>query len=290
MNGELSSRGEGLSASESPNNPLEPLEPLPWSGRRWIYSVATVFLIQVCLLFYVGETKQALPVIQHFKAKIMLAADPYSQQQLARSVPLSDPTAFALANVHGFSGDAWLKFKPLQYQAAGWSAPARWLKLNPDGLGETLFQTVATNVTPPLQLLEGANQNPAGWDIYLPPKSMPTQSELRVEMADDRALLTKFDLPSWPHPDLLSNTVVQVLIDADGFSLSATPLSESGSREADRFATQAAARARFSRVRPLDQSNADRPDEGLTWVRLVFQWHTLPPLATNQTGAPSSAP
>ena len=93
-----------------------------------------------------------------------------------------------------------------------------------------------------------------------------------------RHLLSTFDLPSWPHNDLVSNSVVQLVVDAEGIPFSVTLLERSGHAAADRYALNEARRARFEPLDPTDQSQA----RDLVWGTLIFQWHTVP--------APPSSP
>ena len=77
--------------------------------------------------------------------------------------------------------------------------------------------------------------------------------------------------------DVLSNTVIQVGIQADGFPLSSRIISGSGSRGADLTALQIANGVRFT---PLSAATA-RTEGALEWGELVFQWFTTEPIATN---------
>jgi len=95
-----------------------------------------------------------------------------------------------------------------------------------------------------------------------------------------RRLLTALDLPSWPHSDILTNTVVQVVVDADGDTLSSTPLKSCGLSEADQFALKTAASARFLSARKPGQ-----PAVPLSWGKMIFQWHTVPAESTNSAPA-----
>jgi len=96
-----------------------------------------------------------------------------------------------------------------------------------------------------------------------------TNSTLRV--AGDlvnRRLLNPPQLQSWPALDLLTNTVVQVLVNAEGNVFSSTLLTLSGSKEADQNALDVARAARFEPLR--------RSSPALTIGALIFEWHTAP--------------
>jgi hypothetical protein len=117
----------------------------------------------------------------------------------------------------------------------------------------------------------------------------PTASSVRAEGdLGGRALETVPALPSWPHADVLSSSVVQVMVDAKGFVLSPTLVAASGLKEADLKAIEAAKQVRFQPV-PSARVLGAGPRGELAWGRLVFDWHTLPPGATNVSNLPRNS-
>ena len=101
-----------------------------------------------------------------------------------------------------------------------------------------------------------------------------------------RRLLTTFNLPSWPSPDILTNSVVQLLVDARGLPLSASLLSRSGSKNADQFALDQANAARFASVVQTGPNRSTNVMDGVTLGEVVFEWHTSSSANTN--GVPAS--
>ena len=257
-------------------------EPARWSARRWLYTVASVFLLQVGLLVYLGQRVAPLPARPMFRTAVHLAADPWSSEQLSRLPTLSDPTLFALPAEEGFSGAAWLRPAPIEFEPKRWSEPFRWLGVDEETLGAEFTRFVATNaITPPLT----ANKPLPPLLRYEPnfqTNPLPQSSRLRLEGAlATRPLVAPLGLRSWANTELLDSTVVRAAVDADGFILSAIILGECGSREADLHALKLANQARF---RPLPRAARDRTGSGpVAWGKLVFQWHTLPLAATNLT-------
>ena len=256
------------------------LEPPRWTTRRWIQTVALAFLAQAALIFILVERQQPVPSPPKFGTKIQLAADGSSARSLTELSAVSDPTAFALPNAHGFSGAAWLTFAPLTYQLTDWTEPPRWLAPDARQLGQAFAAFVATNASPPLLIADKPLPRLAVSAGYAPADPRSTQSVLRLE--DDlarRPLVAPLALPSWPHTDVLTNSIVQLLVDAEGQTLSAVLLATSGLSEADDYALKLAGGARFQPLRRPD----GRPDVTgpLGWGKLIFQWHTIASPTTN---------
>jgi hypothetical protein len=258
------------------------LEPVRWSRRRWAYAVAAVFLLQAGLVLLLGHRPQRLPEPPIFRTAIHLLTDP--KVRLDALPGLDDPTLLALPSLRGFSGPAWLQFPPLEYQAAEWVEPPHWLSLDTNNLSATFSRFIRTNLISPPLIADKPLPPLPRYEPNFPNEPLPSRSRLRLEGdLASRPLLAPLDLPSWPHSEMLSNTAVQAAVDAAGFTFSAVLLAGSGLPEADAHALKLASAARF---RPL--LRARRAPDGfgpMTWGRLVFQWHTLPPPTTNLSSA-----
>lgn len=257
-----------------------PLETPRWSRRCWAYTVAFVFAMQVALVVFLGERPRALPPRPALPGVVRFAADARSAQQMAMLPGLSDPTLLALPNLDGFSGAAWLRFTPLDYQPAGWSEPPRWLALGPEMLGRTFARLIATNQPPPLVIADQPLPPLPRSEPNFPNDPLPSFSRLHLEGGlAQRQLAVPIELKPWPHSDLLSNTTVRAMVSAEGFTLSTLLQNGCGLREADDLALTLAAAARFQPL-PRNEGVARR-DLPPTWGSLVFHWHTLPLVATN---------
>jgi len=266
-------------------NQAAPLEPVGWPRRRWFYAVALVFLGQVGLIFFLEERAGHTHPPPPFHTRINLAVDSRSEERLAQLPALSDPTLFALPNLNGFSGAAWLTFTPPEHQFTDWTPSERWLPLDTASLGKTFLEFVNTNSTGPLRIADEPLPRIPSPDPFLTEGPLTARSKIRVEGdLARRRLLNSPLLPSWAHSDILTNTVVQLLVDADGDTLSSTPLRSSGLSEADQFAWKLAASARFESLRKPG-GPAGRSLEP-TWGQMVFQWHTIAQADTNNTSAP----
>jgi TonB family protein len=90
-----------------------------------------------------------------------------------------------------------------------------------------------------------------------------------------RRLVEPISGKPWPGSELLANTIVQLLVDANGRPVSATLLASSGVPEADRFALEGAQKLRFA---PLPNKSEGPPSApgNMSLGRIVFQWQTVP--------------
>jgi hypothetical protein len=194
---------------------------------------------------------------------------------------VEDPALLALPSLQGFSGKAWLSFPAMDYPLSDWTEPPAFLALDVRRLGETFSSFVGSNGLPAVALTARPPPESPALQISVPPLPVPATSEFRLEGAiQSRRLLGNIEVPSWPHDDLLTNTVVQVLVDDEGNTLSTALLTSSGSKSADNYALKQSAAARFE---PVLQTNA--PPARCTFGRLIFQWQTAPLSQTNAVSA-----
>ena len=259
------------------------VEPQSRPRHRWWGLVAIVFGLQLGLIFWLGARTPVHPR-QAAPAPTLQLAGGASAELLA----LNDPTLFALPHQQGFSGQAWLKVPQRELQSFDWSEPPRWLPLPMEQLGTAFSHFIQTNDFNALPT--SARSEP---DLTLPepaPLAFSHQrSELRLQSdLARRRLIGPPELPSFRHTDILTNSIVQMLVDAEGRTVSFTLLPPgSGSKEADRYALNAARAARFEPVSGSGPDKTTNRTSDLTWGQMVFEWHTLPMPPTN---APAAGP
>jgi hypothetical protein len=192
------------------------------------------------------------------------------------SFAVSDPTVFVLPHANGFSGEAWLNNLPhLTYRPADWTEPARPLAFAPAALGDSFTAFIATNPAPQFDTIPTLEPAPSLPTFY-PLEKAPAKSTLRIEgPLAQRRLLAPPSLPVWESAAFVTNSIVQLLVDARGRTVSAVLLAP-GMRlekqgEADATALELAKAARF----------APNATEAATVGTLTFEWQTLPLPATN---------
>jgi hypothetical protein len=241
----------------------------------WI-AVTLVFAAQVALLFWIGNPPPAKP--SPSPASPMIHLEAHGSREL---LALQDPTLFVLPHRENFSGAAWLKIPTQNFTPTNWSELARPLPMLPEQLGAAFATFMQTNLPPRYQpqLDSGlAELEP------IPMEPISTRSRLRIEGDLARLrLLTPSHLPAQTNSDLLTSTVVQLLVDARGNPFSPVILQGSGSRDADAEALTFARSLRFAPAQAAAVGTV-APDN-MTMGKLIFEWQTVPPPATNMPPA-----
>jgi hypothetical protein len=236
-----------------------------------------MFAFQIGAILLLSE-RRPLPVSPAtFRTAVLLAADPWSIEQLTQLLTLSDPAAFALPGPHGFSREGWLAFSRPEFRLTDWTEPPQWLKPEASELGAGLHQFILSNTMPPLLIADKPLPRVSRDELSAGAVPTPTTSELQVEgELAAWALINRVELPSWPSAELLTNTVIQTLIDAACHNVATVVLAGSGSVDADKFGLQTTKAARFRPPRQFGGTSYTSP-KGTTAGKLIFKWHTVPP-------------
>jgi TonB family protein len=255
----------------------------PWPRRRWWISIALAFSVQVGLIFWLSDRTAVSPRLPAAFPALRIAS-PASAELLA----LNDPTLFVLPHQQGFSGGAWLSLPPPHFRFFEWSEEPSWLPFSIQPPGAVLNRAIELDSLSAQSTLARPEPEPTLPESR-PLATGPAQSRLWLEGdLAGRRLLKPIELPSWRYKDLLTNSVVQVVVNPEGWPVSAPVLlSSSGYRDADEYALQQARTARFESSTPSGPGTTPSPTARLSWGRLVFAWHTLPPPLTN---TPSTGP
>ncbi len=260
-----------------------PLQPRPWPRSRWWLLIALVFATHVGLIFALGDRGPIFPRRPTGVPVLKLAAD------RSELLALNDPTLFALPHQQGFAGAAWLQIPPVPFRVFEWTEPPRWLSL-PQQLGTRFASFLETNAFAGFHLeLKPAPELTV--PELAPERALATQSELRIEGGlAQRRLLNPIELTNQPSADLLTNSVVEVLVDAAGNVITHKPLQPGSGfdqHKADRSALDLAQGARFEPLPRAGAGGTSDPPADWSSGLMIFQWHTVPPPATNPPPAPT---
>lgn len=256
----------------------EVMEAPGWSpARRWTW-IALVFAAQIGLIFALSDRKAVPPRPPVPALVVRLASE--TDELLA----LNDPTLFALPQRQGFAGAAWLKTPEVSPPPYRFIEEPRLLKIRSGDLGGAFAEFMRTNRFAGLGFESKTAPElppPVAAEIGLP---APANSTWRLvgDLAT-RAWLNPPELQPWPAADLLTNTAVQVLVDAEGNVRSHTLLpSDSSSPNAEQRAAdqRALELARAARFQPLLGASS-----ALAFGVLIFEWRTVP-----LTNPPATSP
>jgi len=249
----------------------ESVEPRPWPLRRWTGTLLLIFVSQLGLIFWLG-TRTPAPPRPTAPAVTLYPAAP----TLADLRALYDPSLFALPHANGFSGPVCQSMPRPEFRPFEWSAPKNHLPPAVDRVGAVFPRLVETNYSLVPQFQPRPEAQPM-LSCHPPPSWFNDRSlvELEGDLAE-RNLMMPLQLKSWSSSDILTNSVVQVIVDAEGRPVSATVLSGSGSAEADQYALDQAEAARFTPVSHVPGDANSNPSSHLCWGKMIFIWHTVP--------------
>jgi TonB family protein len=246
----------------------------PGFSRRRLWGWAVLILAaQTGFIFLLGARHPVLPRAPDFSPPVTLAPG-YSPELSA----LLDPTLFALPHLQAFSGAALALAPRTGYVSDDWTEPFRPLPLPVAQLGQTFRELSADTVTPPLSVAEKIEPPTPPLKKTGDVLALPERSTLRIEGGvAGRALLTPPELPSVPSVDVFQYpTIVRVIVDAAGDVVSAVPVQSCGQADADDKAMTLARAAQFEPLPGDEKTRLAHPQAGLSWGRLIFQWHVVP--------------
>lgn len=265
------------------------VEAVSWSNRRWFWTIFLVLTAHFLVVGWLSGQKRAELPSPRVATQIWLGSDAIAQDHVRGLAPVSDPTVFALANAHGFSGEAWLKMQPFPYETTNRLEPPRWLPPASTRLGADFVRFVETNVSVTFHLAE--KLPPIFFQVREP--VWPARLQVSLVIEGDlarRRLIAAPDLPEADPGAIPTNCVINVKITPDGYSFSPpVVLTSSGSANFDKRASDFAKAARFNPVGTINATNLFQPD-GLTLGNLVFKWSLAPGKESNRPPAKLPAP
>lgn len=259
------------------------VEPRAWNFRFW-FAVLFLLAVQLGLIFWFGAGA-TIPPRKGEPAPVIDLSESGPSELFA----LTDPTLFSLPHREDFAGSAWLKLPSLKFRESRWSEPTRPLQLQADQLGVVFKNFIRTNRFAAFEVAARAESKFTSLE-FVPVTLIPTQSTLRIEgKLATRRLVSPLVLSPQPWTDILGNSVVQLVVNAEGNPVSVPLLLPpgSGSKEADQLALELAKEARFESAQSAGRERASHPVKTMTFGTLIFEWQTVPMPATN---APSANP
>ncbi len=258
-----------------------PTDSRTWPPFKWAVVVTCILAVQTAFFFWFTVPPRLAP--QAYAPGLSMRMP---DGQAAELPGLVSPLVLVRPDAHGFSGRAWLQIPPVTYDPQQSNPPPFRLPLQTGDLGGIVAATLSEGRS---GLFEAAARPGPRFDEvnYTPaPDPGTLQSTLTVEgELAGRPLLVKPVLKLQPADAILSNTVVYVMVDADGRVFAPPGLA---AKESSGTATAADADALAAAADLLFQPLARISGQPrLTPGRLVFHWQTVPkpPAGTNDATA-----
>lgn len=244
--------------------------------RKRVFILATVIFAAHVIAIFALHTPAPLVQLPDGYRSPRLQSHAQPTSHLIELEGLNDPLVFGGAHEHGFSADAWMTRPQFAYSLTNSPPAPKFLAFARSPVEIPSFDASAgVNTRSVLPFVE----------LSLPKENRGSTLAIQGGL-EDRQLLAMPSVPVQSATDVLSNTVVQVGVRADGLAFSARVITGSGSRAADLQALDIANRVRFAPVAAPFAKIAGEiippvPGGDLQWGELVFQWFTTEPTATN---------
>jgi len=236
-----------------------------WPRAKWVAAILAVLAMQG-FLFFVAP--RAVPEVrtQYPREPVVSFVNFRAPSEW---LALQDASLFATANPRGFSGPAWMN-DPSRLYFRDDSLPT------PAFLAFTDLAPHDDSDVPDQSPLTYIRSRPAPSRSVVERPSPEKRSRLEVQGFAERRLVHIPELPVQYATDAIRPSVVQALVDPDGFVLSSRVIESSGSRAIDNSALELSRRIRFA---PLD-AGADNA-EAISAGKLIFEWYAADSAATN---------
>ncbi|MCS7091666.1 MAG: energy transducer TonB [Verrucomicrobiota bacterium] len=243
-----------------------------WSWKHWGAVYGSLLALHVFGLWWYGS--HSVP------PRRMLEQAPFWQEAhpfLTASWPWLDPTLFVHGHPESFSGPAWMVAPRVEYRPGLALGPPHFLDPPVGGIMERYAAVVRESEWMPSPLSLRAQPEPLV-RTALAQKPVVTRSSRMVLAGWPQGISLRAHvppLPAWSAPDMLTNSVVRVLIRPPGRVLSATLLISSGFEPADQKALELARELEFEV--PAGLWNQKDAQNGLIAGSVIYEWQSLPP-------------
>lgn len=242
----------------------------PAAARRGRFlGIATgLFVAQIALVFVFAERSSPALAPAPPPTRYLALNTPLREDQLLTAFFAGDPSLFARPSLRGFSGRGWLSQPPEVYHPSNELETPIWLELDVSRLAMTPPSPSISRVDSLFLALPGnglSSLEPL--PVFLPAPVFPTQSVFRLEGELRDRWKGPFPLlPAQLSAQLLTNSIVELAVNAAGDVLVHRLLARSGSAAADDAALRAAKALRF----------APSTNGTTGWGQAIFEWHTAP--------------
>jgi hypothetical protein len=251
------------------------VEPRSWPRLKWLIVIVCILSLQTAFFFWFTLPPRLQP--RPGPAGLSIRMPDGQPAELPGSV---SPLVLVRPDAHGFSGRAWLQIPPVTNDLQESNPEPFLLPLQTDRLGTAITNALSNSLARPFEV--AALPGPRFDDLNYSPTAVATTPESTLSIEGElagRPLLSRPSLKLQPADTILSNTVVYVVVDAQGRVFAPPVLASTDSlgtpTAADAEALATAAGLLFQPLTRLPGQPAPA-SFSLTPGRLVFHWQTVP--------------
>jgi hypothetical protein len=261
---------------------LEMAQSPTWSPLKWTALIGCILALHAGLFLWFARPSVRPP--QSSQAGPGTSTPVIQSGDLPGSI---NPLLLVRPDARGFSGPAWLQIPPLTYNPEVSNPQPFLLSLQSERLGAGIAGALSNTLSRPFEVARRPEQTRDKLNYFPALNEKAPASSVAVEgdIAGRSPALPV--LGPQPADTVLSNTVVQITVDAEGNEF--TPpviLESSGSADADAEALNVARNLRFQALLRTPGRPPPAPTS-LSDGQLVFQWQTVPK-TTAAVAEPSS--
>jgi TonB family protein len=234
-----------------------------WRRGKWLAVIGCFFALQLGAILLGSQQRESRREFYPKEPRLSLG----QKFRNPDAADVENPFLFAAASWNGFSGEAWLRAPEWHPPKMGNAAPMSFLNFSEAEIldapaVESGSFTLLPREKPAARFLEPQE-----------PPAAPGKSQFRVTGLNQRGLMNQVTAPNQYYSDILSNSVVEAVVGADGLVITARLVENSGSPKAD---ADAMALARAARFNPKPGTNQE-PEV----AKLIFEWFALDLTQTN---------
>jgi hypothetical protein len=236
-----------------------------WTPHWWLLCILLALTAQLASVYWLSPPSTGLTARASTQTRVRVLGLQESQDMDRHLPDKDDPTLFALVGPNGFSRSAWLTIARFEYQMTNRPEPLLWLSMPAEELADDFAEFVQTNLV--TEDVVSSKPTPTLAEVSLPVLVVVPETTVRIESGlAGRTLAGNIPPPREPEP-ILTNSVVQVLVDRAGRTISAALLSGCGVGQADQDALKYSKAARFTAADPPAPGQT-----GTAFATLVFEW------------------
>jgi hypothetical protein len=253
-----------------------PGPPRSWSFYKWAAIIAVIFGLQAGLILWLAARRPPPPVPVRPGLAIAGAVDPFAEIPGAINPNLQPAT-----QPGAFPGGVSFDDSEVTNVPADWSGQPKALLLRPlKPLDADLTNAPRASLSTAVSFVARPQPHSDLMNIF-PPADAAAESTFTLQgPLAARTLLSPPKLRSFSWDQALSNSLVQIDVDAEGRVCDPPVLEPGGSSglpEADDYALSVAQQLRFQPLPGAGARSTPGSPPSLTWGTLAIHWLTLPP-------------